>query len=155
MSENQSSRQTHRSPSLLDNAYSHTWYVGFGRGYHFPRWQKLFCKPEWSHCFCFAQAGPVVQIVNPGWDRVEIGIRGDEDGGPLLAEDFAHDMGTGGNTILRITHSPERIKYRSIFAPNCVSLVKVILGYNTGFFEYNPERLFYHMLRNGGELIYA
>lgn len=156
MSENQSYRQTHRSLSLLDNAYSHTWYVGFGECNSIPSIYRMFCKPEWSHCYCFAQVGPFVQVINPGWDRVEVGLKTEDDGTPLSADEYARRLNEErGHTIIKLTNCPERLRYKSIWGPTCVSFVKTILGYNTGWLEFNPRRLFVHMMKNGAELVHA
>ena len=152
---NQQSRQTRTFQSLLEPVYHHTWYIGFGVGTDVPRWQQYFCTPEWSHVFCFAQLGPVVQVVNPCRSRTEIGVRASDDGSPLDAIDFAKEVNDKGFSVLRITHAPEKILYRSIWIPNCVSFVKVVIGYNTGWMCYNPWKFFNHLLNNGAELIYA
>jgi len=141
--------------SLVEPQSYYTWYVGFGVGVDVPRWQQFFCTPEWSHVFCFAQVGPVVQIINPCRSKCEVGIRAQDDGSPLDAQDFARELNDKGFTIVRITHAPEKIMYRSIWIPSCVSFVKAIMNYNTGWLDYNPWRFCQHLLKNGGKLIYA
>jgi hypothetical protein len=127
--------------------------VGFSSGNGLPKWQTAICKPEWSHVYCFAQAGPAIQVVNPCVDRLEIGI---EVTGKPAVEYARHLHDTKHHTILRINHVPERIKWRSVLTPTCVSVVKVVLGYNTGWLDVTPERLFFHMLDKGGaELLFV
>jgi len=140
-------RQTQASASLIEPDFCHTWYVGFGRGVNLSKWQKLFCKPEWSHCFCFAQVGPFTQVINPTTERLEVGLR------DISADAFAEQMIEEGWKIIKITHSPERMKYKSVWSPSCVTVVKTVLGFNTGFFDCNPERLAKSILENSGEMV--
>ena len=150
MSKDRLSRRLQTSLSLVKPDFYHTWYVGFGVGQELPRFHRFFCETEWSHCFCFAQVGPFVQVVNPGWDRVEIGLRASDEGGPLDAEDYAHELNGQGFTIIRLRHAPTRMKWASVVVPNCVTAVKVICGYNTGIWTQTPRRLFQHMVDRGG-----
>lgn len=138
--------------SLIDSNMK-TWYVGFSKGYDMPFIHKLFTRPEWSHCYCFAQAGPYVQVLNPAWSDFEIGLRHDGNGGPLCALDFARQLTQNGHTILCITHRPEKLDFYSVWMPSCVSFVKAVLGYKTKWSCFNPERLFFHMIENGAEVI--
>jgi len=142
-----SSRQGQGSASLVKPEHWHTWYVGFGIGNNFPEWQKWFCKPEWSHCFCFAQVGPFTQVVNPGWDRLEIGLR------DTSAEEYARQFKESGWTVIKVDLAPEKMKYKSIWIPNCVSVVKTVIGFNTGWLDYNPEKFAKALVRSGKAVV--
>ena len=135
---------------------SSEWYVGFGTCEDVLWWQKPFVEPEWQHCFCFAQVGPIVQTINPTRQRIEVGIQTTPEGEALSAYDHAKTMHGLGYTVIRVNHVPETLNWRSIFPPSCVSVVKAFLGYNTGFFTFTPKKLCFHLLKSGkGELLFV
>jgi len=133
--------------SLIEPEFHHTWYVGFSVAQFAPRWMLLGCKKEWSHCFCFADVGPYTQLVDPTLSRCRIELL------DRPAERVARELSDAGCTILKVTLAPQQLKFRSVWLCCCVSVVKRILGYNTGWLCYNPERFAKHLVKNGAEVV--
>lgn len=126
-----------------------TWFIGFGPSAGEVRGIRRLCDKTLSHCYCFAQVGPFVQIINPGQDALEIGIKAQDDGSELDAVEYAGQRYQAGDIVLEYTSVPETMKWRSVWTPTCVSLVKAVIGYNS--FSITPKQLMRALLKDGAD----
>lgn len=113
------------------------------------RHDKLF-----THCMAFFQQGPFIQRIEPLRNKCELSIEfwTDPPLEPIPAELYAEVWAQKGAIVVR--HDFERNFWNiSNLLPSCVSLVKILTGYNS--YTFTPYGLYKDLLRNGGVQIFG